>query len=78
LVEQEPPLEEHEAAAAAAELRVERVVVHAQLLVAADGPLSPIRQQLVGDGPPQFDVSAARSLLHCYCYSHALGTLTGT
>jgi 2-polyprenyl-6-methoxyphenol hydroxylase-like FAD-dependent oxidoreductase len=40
-------------------LLVERVVVHAQLLVAADGPLSTVRQQLVGDGPPQFDVSEA-------------------
>jgi 2-polyprenyl-6-methoxyphenol hydroxylase-like FAD-dependent oxidoreductase len=63
-VEQEPPPVEHEEDEAAAEkvLPVERVVVHAQLLVAADGPLSSIRQQLVGDGPPQFDVSATAKL----------------
>jgi 2-polyprenyl-6-methoxyphenol hydroxylase-like FAD-dependent oxidoreductase len=63
-VEQEPPLAEHaendeDQEVGVQPLLVERVVVHAQLLVAADGPLSPIRQQLVGDGPPQFDVRAA-------------------
>uniref|UniRef100_A0A383WJX5 FAD-binding domain-containing protein n=1 Tax=Tetradesmus obliquus TaxID=3088 RepID=A0A383WJX5_TETOB len=57
LVEEEAPphaeaAEEEEQAAA---LQVERVTVQATLLVAADGPLSPIRQQLVGDGLPQFD-----------------------
>jgi 2-polyprenyl-6-methoxyphenol hydroxylase-like FAD-dependent oxidoreductase len=67
LVEQEAPPHEEEAEEGE-KLLAERVMVHAQLLIAADGPLSPIRQQLVGDGPPHFDVSAAASSLQCLAW----------
>lgn len=36
--------------------RLERLTVRAKLLVAADGPMSLIRQQCIGDGEPNFEV----------------------
>lgn len=36
--------------------RLERVSVKARLLIAADGPMSLLRQQCVGDGEPDFEV----------------------
>lgn len=36
--------------------RLERLSVKAKLLVAADGPMSLIRQQCIGDGEPDFEV----------------------
>lgn len=44
-------------------VELERVLVETRLLIAADGPMSLIRKQLAGDGPPQFDVSG---LLHIH------------
>lgn len=42
--------------------RLERRTVRAKLLVAADGPMSLLRQQCLGDGQPDFEVS---SVEHC-------------
>lgn len=42
--------------------RLERLAVRAKLLVAADGPMSLIRQQCVADGEPDFEVGGAGGL----------------
>jgi hypothetical protein len=39
--------------------RLERLTVRARLLLAADGPMSLIRQQCIGDAEPNFEVGVA-------------------
>jgi hypothetical protein len=49
--------------------RLERLTVRAKLLLAADGPMSLIRQQCIGDAEPNFEVGAVwpHTVAHHWC-----------